>query len=89
MEVAPTFQLRSLSVGQLYLVLGETIPEILGELHALFGGEMAEIEDGGCHASKLPVAPIEGKRLADRPTGGQVHHRSGREESHSARNHSV
>ena len=62
MEGPPTLEFRALGFGQLDVPLGAAIPQVLGELDTLFGGQVTEVEDGRGHSRNLRRSRAEGKR---------------------------
>ena len=54
-------ELRPLRVGELYLSLWKTIPKVLGELHALFRRQVAEVEHRESHGQNRRGSPLQGK----------------------------
>lgn len=52
----------TLAIGKLDMALRQTIPEVLGKLDPLFGGQVTEIKDRGGHSRKLGLPRAEGKQ---------------------------
>ena len=55
-------ELGTLALGKLDMALRQTIPEVLGRLDPLFGGQVTEIEDRGGHSRRLGLPRAKGKQ---------------------------